>query len=167
MNNNRYQSPMRSCQKQSYLVVITDGVPFYDNDYDSLLRSELALKTGDRFDDSYLPGVAEWMQTRDVNPNLLGQQNIVTYTIGFSQGADDAADLLAETATRGGGQYYAASDALALQGSLQQIFSEILAVNATFTLLPLQQTATTAHKHLMPFTTRCFYPLIVLAGPAI
>ena len=34
MNNNRYQSPMRSCQKQSYLVVITDGVPFYDNDYD-------------------------------------------------------------------------------------------------------------------------------------
>jgi type IV pilus assembly protein PilY1 len=117
MNNNRYQSPMRSCQKQSYLVVITDGVPFYDNDYDSLLRSELALKTGDRFDDSYLPGVAEWMQTRDVNPNLLGQQNIVTYTIGFSQGADDAADLLAETATRGGGQYYAASDALALQGS--------------------------------------------------
>ena len=133
MNNNRYQSPMRSCQKQSYLVVITDGVPFYDNDYDSLLRSELALKTGDRFDDSYLPGVAEWMQTRDVNPNLLGQQNIVTYTIGFSQGADDAADLLAETATRGGGQYYAASDALALQGSLQQIFSEILAVNATFT----------------------------------
>jgi type IV pilus assembly protein PilY1 len=95
MNNSRYQSPMRSCQKQSYIIVITDGEPTYDNDYDSLLRSELSLKTSDRFDDSYLPGVAEWMQTRDVNPDLLGQQNIVTYTIGFSQGADDAADLLA------------------------------------------------------------------------
>lgn len=133
IDNNRYQSPMRSCQKQSYIIVITDGEPTYDNDYDALLRSELALESSDRFDDNYLPGVAEWMQTRDVNPNLLGQQSIVTYTIGFSQGAEDAADLLAETATRGGGQYYAASDALALQGSLQQIFSEILAVNATFT----------------------------------
>ena len=133
MNNNRYQSPMRSCQKQSYVIIITDGEPTYDNDYDGLIQSELALSSGDRFDNSYLPGVAEWMQTHDVNPNLLGQQSIVTYTIGFSQGANDAAELLAETANRGGGQYYAASDALALQGSLQQIFSEILAVNATFT----------------------------------
>ena len=61
MNSNRYQSPMRSCQKQAYIILITDGEPFYDNDYDSLLRSELALKTSDRFDDSYLSGVAEWM----------------------------------------------------------------------------------------------------------
>lgn len=133
INNNRYQSPMRSCQKQSYIIVITDGEPTYDKDYDTLLESELGLNTSDRFDNNYLPGVAQWMQTRDVNPNLLGQQHIVTYTIGFSQGADDAAELLAETANRGGGQYYAASDALALQGSLQQIFSEILAINATFT----------------------------------
>ena len=133
INNNRYQSPMRSCQKQSYIIVITDGEPTYDKDYDTLLESELGLNTSDRFDNNYLPGVAQWIQTRDVNPNLLGQQHIVTYTIGFSQGADDAAELLAETANRGGGQYYAASDALALQGSLQQIFSEILAINATFT----------------------------------
>ena len=133
INNNRYQSPMRSCQKQSYIIVITDGEPTYDKDYDTLLESELGLNTSDRFDNNYLPGVAQWIQTRDVNPNLLGQQHIVTYTIGFSQGADGAAELLTETAKRGGGQYYAASDALALQGSLQQIFSEILAINATFT----------------------------------
>jgi len=133
INNNRYQSPMRSCQKQAYIILITDGEPYRDHDYDALLRSELGLNTSDRFDDSYLSGVAAWMQNNDVNPNLLGQQNIVTYTIGFSQGADGAAELLTETAKRGGGQYYAASDALALQGSLQQIFSEILAINATFT----------------------------------
>lgn len=133
INNNRYQSPMRSCQKQAYIILITDGEPYRDHDYDALLRSELGLNTSDRFDDSYLSGVAAWMQNNDVNPNLLGQQHIVTYTIGFSQGADGAAELLTETAKRGGGQYYAASDALALQGSLQQIFSEILAINATFT----------------------------------
>jgi type IV pilus assembly protein PilY1 len=133
INNNRYQSPMRSCQKQAHIILITDGEPYRDHDYDALLRSELGLNTSDRFDDSYLSGVAAWMQNNDVNPNLLGQQHIVTYTIGFSQGADGAAELLTETAKRGGGQYYAASDALALQGSLQQIFSEILAINATFT----------------------------------
>ena len=64
---------------------------------------------------------------------LQGKQQVVTYTIGFSQGAADAAELLEETASRGGGQYYAADNALALQGSLQQIFSEILAVNSSFT----------------------------------
>ena len=129
----RYASPMQSCQPQSYVILITDGEPTRDNSYDSLIRSELGLSSTDRFDGSYLAGVAGWMQQNDVNNDLQGKQQVVTYTIGFSQGAADAAELLEETASRGGGQYYAADNALALQGSLQQIFSEILAVNSSFT----------------------------------
>ena len=129
----RYVSPMQGCQPQSYVILITDGEPTRDKSYDSLIRSELGLSGSDSFDGSYLPGVAGWLQQNDVNDALQGSQRVVTYTIGFSQGAADAAALLEETAQQGGGQYYAAEDALALQGSLQQIFSEILAVNSSFT----------------------------------
>ena len=132
-NGSRYVSPMQGCQPQSYVILITDGEPTRDNSYDSLIRSELGLSGSDSFDGSYLAGVAGWLQENDVNDELQGNQKVVTYTIGFSQGAADAAALLEETALRGGGQYYAAEDALALQGSLQQIFSEILAVNSSFT----------------------------------
>jgi type IV pilus assembly protein PilY1 len=129
----RYMSPMQGCQPQSYVILITDGEPTRDNSYDSLIRSQLGLSGSDSFDGSYLAGVAGWLQENDVNDDLQGSQKVVTYTIGFSQGAADAAALLEETALRGGGQFYAAEDALALQGSLQQIFSEILAVNSSFT----------------------------------
>ena len=132
-NGSRYVSPMQGCQPQSYVILITDGEPTRDNSYDSLIRSELGLSGSDSFDGSYLAGVAGWLQENDVNDALQGSQKVVTYTIGFSQGAADAAALLEETALRGGGQYYAAEDALSLQGSLQQIFSEILAVNSSFT----------------------------------
>ena len=151
ISGSRYESPMRRCQPQSYVIVITDGEPTLDNNFDSLVQSELGLGEADKFDGnylselgyyqgradkfegSYLPAVAGWMRQNDVNPDLQGTQNVVTYTIGFSRGAADAAALLEETAARGGGQYYSAETALALQASLQQIFSEILAVNASFT----------------------------------
>jgi type IV pilus assembly protein PilY1 len=129
----RYVSPMQGCQPQSYVILITDGEPTRDNSYNSLIQAELGLSGSDSFDGSYLAGVAGWLRDNDVNDALQGSQRVVTYTIGFSQGAADAAALLEETALRGGGQYYAAEDALALQGSLQQIFSEILAVNSSFT----------------------------------
>ena len=132
-NGSRYVSPMQGCQPQSYVILITDGEPTHDNSYDSLIRSELGVSGSDSFDGSYLAGVADWLQENDVNDALQGSQRVVTYTIGFSQGAADAAALLEETALRGGGKYYAAEDALALQGSLQQIFTEILAVNSSFT----------------------------------
>ena len=132
-DGSRYVSPMQGCQPQSYVILITDGEPFHDNSYDGLIQSELGLSGSDSFDGSYLAGVAGWLQENDVNDALQGSQKVVTYTIGFSQGAETAAALLEETALRGGGQYYAAEDALALQGSLQQIFSEILAVNSSFT----------------------------------
>ena len=38
--------------------MITDGEPTRDNSYDSLIRSELGLSSTDRFDGSYLAGVA-------------------------------------------------------------------------------------------------------------
>ncbi|MCW8994694.1 MAG: PilC/PilY family type IV pilus protein, partial [Psychromonas sp.] len=56
-----------------------------------------------------------------------GAQHITTYTIGFGQSAvDDAGILLTETAQRGGGQYYPATNATALQKAFQATILDIL-----------------------------------------
>ena len=50
------------------------------------------------------------MHENDINTSLPGKQTVETYTIGFSEGADDAAPLLEEAAKLGGGAYYRAED---------------------------------------------------------
>lgn len=144
----RYISPFARCQPQAYVVLITDGSPTKDEALNSRIRSELGiaayqaysvydpyrtLGSGD-WADSYLPALAEYLHTQDLTASIDGRQSVVTYTIGFSQDAiDNAGALLAETARRGGGQYFPAASAQALQNALQRVFSEILAEDASFT----------------------------------
>ncbi|WP_229360320.1 pilus assembly protein [Ferrimonas sediminicola] len=144
----RYLSPFIHCQPLAYVVLITDGSPTKDEALNSQVRGELNLTASqaypvydpyrslgsDDWADSYLPALAEHLHTQDINPWINGRQSVVTYTIGFSQdGIDSAGALLAETAKRGGGQYFPAASAQALQNALQRVFSEILAVDASFT----------------------------------
>ncbi|GAA4874051.1 pilus assembly protein [Ferrimonas pelagia] len=138
----QYVSPMLDCQRQAYVILITDGVPTYDNDFDDTIKTEFGIGSEDYYDlgrnssygrYNYLPQVAKYMFENDLNAQLQGDQKVVTYTIGFSKGADDAAGVLSDTALKGGGDYYAAADALALRTSLQSIFSDILATNSSFT----------------------------------
>ncbi|MBY5981577.1 pilus assembly protein [Ferrimonas balearica] len=133
VSGDNYISPLSSCQANSYVLLMTDGSPYRDNSLNTLIESELGLTAADKHNGSHLPGVAEWMYQNDMNTSATGHQKVVTYTVGFSQGAVDAAELLEQTAHRGGGLYYPANDAAALQSSLQQIVSEILSVNTSFT----------------------------------
>lgn len=82
---------------------------------------------------SYLPGLAGWMSTHDVNLNLEGMQNVITHTIGFSSGANAAAGLLKETASRGQGKYFHAKDGIALTDSLTSILSNLKPGNDSLT----------------------------------
>ncbi|USD38218.1 pilus assembly protein [Ferrimonas sp. SCSIO 43195] len=147
-DSGRYLSPFVTCQPQAYVVLITDGSPTKDEAANAVLRAELGIGVSERVSvydpyrtlgygdwaDSYLPAVAEHLYSQDINAVASGRQSVVTYTIGFSQDAiDSAGALLAETARRGGGEYFAAADALSLQNALQRVFSEILAVDASFT----------------------------------
>ncbi|MBB1474287.1 pilus assembly protein [Shewanella sp. SG41-3] len=133
--NGKYTSPFvgKQCQNDAYIIYVTDGEPTSDTDADSEVLKLSGLKTSDRYASNYLPALAGWMHKNDVNPNITGDQLITTYTIGFSDGADSAAPILKETAKRGGGDYYSAKSAQALQGALQKIFSNILEVNSSFT----------------------------------
>ncbi|HET7609072.1 MAG TPA: PilC/PilY family type IV pilus protein, partial [Gammaproteobacteria bacterium] len=139
------------CQK-NFIVYLTDGEPTYDNAADTKIRnmtdangatfSTLVGNTCDAeawagIDFASPPGgtqsmclddLAEFLRDGDFSP-LAGQQNILTYTVGFTVDLP----LLAQTASRGGGSYYTANDAASLSTALQQIVTSILSSNTTFT----------------------------------
>ncbi|RJY10414.1 rRNA (guanine-N1)-methyltransferase [Parashewanella spongiae] len=139
-----YDSPFKACQNEVYVILITDGVPTADRNADTNIAGLPGVDT-DPFENdtvfdsyyetnqSYLPNLAEWLHTQDVNSSLPGDQHVTTFTIGFSDGANDAEELLTETARLGGGKYFAARNAIELQSALQKVLTQILDVNASFT----------------------------------
>ncbi|MBR9729534.1 pilus assembly protein [Shewanella intestini] len=130
-SNGRYISPFvgKICQSNASIVYITDGEPTRDNYSNSLIEQ---LVGHDVSNAKGLPTLAKWMYENDVNPNVDNTQNVTTYTIGFSSGADNAAALLQETANNGGGSYFHANSADALQKALQKVFAEVNNKPATF-----------------------------------
>lgn len=146
-SGSNYISPLKVCPDKAYVVYITDGSPTVDQhaDGDIISLTATASAEGDysAFSEglrnpSYLAALASYMHHNDVAHKLDENgddlfQNVVTYTIGFSAGAVDAAPLLKETARRGGGEYFAASNSLELQAALTEALSSIMAVDSTFT----------------------------------
>ncbi|WP_133406232.1 pilus assembly protein [Parashewanella tropica] len=130
-----YKSPFsdNNCGSSASIIYITDGEPFYDLHADSDVEQLTKATFGDKVDGSYLPALASWMKTNDVNSTVQGTQTVSTYTIGFSDGADKAAEILSKTAEWGGGKYYAAKDAVALRTALRDTFTNILAGSFSFT----------------------------------
>ncbi len=122
---------VKQCQNQAYIIYITDGSPTADTSADSRVRKLTGGK--DKHSTSYLSSLSSWMSKNDVNPTEEGKQTVITYTIGFSSGANRVAPLLTYTAEKGGGKYVSAQNATELQTVLQKFFSEILETNASFT----------------------------------
>jgi type IV pilus assembly protein PilY1 len=120
-----YLAPFRTCQERSYIILMTDGEPTYDNAADSLIAS---LTGNGAISGSYMPTLSQWMNNYDIDGNAEnGEQHVTTYTIGFGQSAvDDAGVLLTETAERGGGEYYPATSSAALQEAFQATILDIL-----------------------------------------
>lgn len=129
-----YISPFgANCRDEAYVIVITDGYPTLDNDANSAISSLSGANSNSRVDNNYLPVLSEWMFNHDVNASLDGDQNIVTYTIGFGQDALSAEAILAAAAENGGGEYFPATDPDELSTALQKALISILEQSASFT----------------------------------
>jgi len=124
-NGGVYLSPFVACQERAYIILMTDGEPTYDGAANSLVAT---LTGNGAIEGSYMPTLTEWMNNFDIDGNAEnGAQHVTTYTIGFGQSAvDSAGKLLTETALRGGGQYYPATNASALQKAFQATILDIL-----------------------------------------
>ncbi|QSX30870.1 rRNA (guanine-N1)-methyltransferase [Shewanella cyperi] len=142
-----YISPFKVCPDIAYVIYITDGVPTVDSFADSNVKTLTATGSSDGdyssfseglASESYLPALASYMYQNDLVHKLDAdgvdqKQNVVTFTIGFSKGAEDAAPLLKETAKRGGGNYISATSGIDLQNALDQALTSILAIDSSFT----------------------------------
>ena len=94
--------------------------------------------------DSCLDEMAEWALLNDVAEREFdaheGDQNITTYTVGFAFGSStasaqellDGEQLLRDTAEKGGGRFIEAANGADLVRTLNELLSEILKVNSTF-----------------------------------
>jgi type IV pilus assembly protein PilY1 len=126
-----YITPYTGCTSDVYVIMVTDGAPTKDQAADSYISNLPGITA--KFNGNYLPALAGWMHSNDINANIDGKQTSTLYTIGFSSGAQAAAPLLTEAAALGGGQYYDAEDPSKLLSSLQSALIEILEVSGSFT----------------------------------
>jgi type IV pilus assembly protein PilY1 len=154
-DQSQYLSPIGlSCQK-NHVVLLTDGQPTYDTSANAAIVAlrdaedepftELVGATcdADAAEQDYPAGaeptpsisegaclddLAAFMQKGDLSP-LPGQQNVVTHTVGFHVDLP----ILEQTAARGGGKYYTATDTASLTNALTDIVTNIVQTQTTFT----------------------------------
>ncbi len=158
----RYKSPIEfQCQK-NYAILLTDGEPTEDQTADGkivALPSFDSLVGGDCDGNGQghcLDDMAEYMNKADLSV-LPGKQNVVTYTIGFGPDVAGSA-ILEQAAVRGGGRAFEASNIANLTGTLQQIVSEILQTNASFTSPALSINAFNRSQTTNEFYVSLFKP---------
>ena len=146
-NPTKYLTPIGDGCQKNFVVYLTDGEPTKDSDADTKIKTMrdeagksfgqlvgntcdvetypagFAPSGGDCLDD-----LAELMNKGDLS-TLPGQQNVTTYTIGFTVDLPN----LSDTARRGGGAYYTANDTATLANAMSNIVTSILTLNTTFT----------------------------------
>ncbi len=132
-NTANYLSPIEfQCQK-NFIVLLTDGDPTYDDSADTLINnldgfSTLTGGCGYSANDC-LDELAEYMYEND-HSSLTGDQNIITYTIGFGSATDEA--LLNGAATKGGGKYFTADSVDGLTDAFISILTDVSRISTTF-----------------------------------
>ncbi len=130
-SGNTYISPIvNECQK-NYVVLLTDGEATLDDGANSRVpnlpgffgATGLSACAG-----NCLEEMAEYMFKGDLRSDMANDQQASTYTIGFQIDGG----FLADTASRGGGQYYNANDADELTKAFDNIIDDILTRDVSF-----------------------------------
>jgi type IV pilus assembly protein PilY1 len=168
-----YVSPIQYACQKNYVIIITDGNSTQDRN--SVLANG-ATRTidgvnvvfpaiGDRDGDQrepigahndpgystngsdFLDDVAKYLYDTDLRSDLTGSQNIITYTIGFTDLSN--VDLLERTAAHGHGKYFYAQDAQSLSSAFQNIVDEILEETSSFVapVVPVDRMERTQSGH--------------------
>jgi type IV pilus assembly protein PilY1 len=139
-----YQSPIsHECQK-NYIVYLTDGLPTRDISANVDTRipevTSISCPTGDSeaSHGACMDELAAFMsdvdEDRDLLNNVDGDQNILTYMIGFGPdvASNGSFNLNTVAAAGGTGTAYLATDSDSLNETLGDIFDELVTDRATF-----------------------------------
>ena len=136
----RYPSPVQESCQDNVTLLITDGGPT-DGD---LSEDEVVAACGKRYSDQRREGQddEDWAlddlaaclhDAGDVAPRLFGDQPLTVHTIGFTTNYNSQANILADTAEAGGGQYYHADSGVELAEALSAATSSIATGTASGT----------------------------------
>ena len=129
-----YDSPMDFSCQTTYVVYLTDGLPTQDNDADTSIETLSGSKCPAQIDDpdpSYktsgrcMEQLAKYMHENDMRPDIVGDQKVVTYFIGFGDDVAKSVTFLNKVAAAGGGKAYTQSDAAGLEATLEEILNEV------------------------------------------
>jgi len=132
-NTSLYESPIEDFCQKNFVILLTDGEPTYDTQEDYLIEGlpDFASETGSAScSGDCLDELADYMNGYDCRGDLPDKQSVLTYTIGFGEAVDQ--QLLLDTATKGGGSYYPATDTAGLADAFSSILTDILAINTSF-----------------------------------
>jgi type IV pilus assembly protein PilY1 len=132
-------SPIQYHCQRNYVVIITDGNSTMDRnpilasavgdvDHDGREPGGAHEVDYDSNGSDYLDDVAKYLYDNDIRTDMEGQQNVITYTIGFTI----SSDLLQRTATHGHGRYFYSMSAQDLADAFQNIIDDILKTSTSF-----------------------------------
>lgn len=149
-----YKQPAEYACSKNFVVLLTDGEPTQDTGAYSRVpklpgfgRSACNSTTGtvdSNRDGVCLDDVADYLQRVDINSAVPGKQNVTTYTIGFTVDLP----ILKDTAHRGGGEYFLASDVKSLTAALTEIVTDIFDRDISFTAPAVAVNAFNRTQHL-------------------
>jgi type IV pilus assembly protein PilY1 len=147
-----YSSPIQYWCQRSYIIMVSDGESTQDRN--EVLKGHGKRGDGDTDVDEHEPGLAKEktyedegsdylddvskvLREMDTRSDLEDNQNIVTYTIGFTI----RSELLEDTAKNGGGKYYYCHNAQSFSIALQKIIEEILEQSTSYVapVVPISQ----------------------------
>ena len=147
-----YKQPAEYACAKNFVVMLTDGEPTRDVDAYSKVpalpgytaATGLGACTGGNVNGACLDDVAHYLHETDINPLVAGEQNVTTYTIGFTVDLP----ILRDTAHLGGGEYYLADDVKSLTEALTDIVTNIFDRDISFTAPAIAVNAYNRTQHL-------------------
>ena len=147
-----YRQPAEYACSKNFMVLLTDGEPTQDTDAYYRVPTLPGFAeatgrgscTGANVSGACLDDVAHYLHETDINPSVPGDQNVTTYTIGFTVDLP----ILKDTAALGGGEYYLASDVKSLTAALTDIVTNIFDRDITFTAPAIAVNAYNRTQHL-------------------
>jgi type IV pilus assembly protein PilY1 len=151
----KYVSPITAQCQKNHIILFTDGLPSVDGEVNDEIQGLIGDMDFDGFPNldkncsgngGCLNELTHWLYQSDNSTEFIDDQRIITYTIGGFD-LDEATTLLNSAAVHGGGSFYQANNTEGLTQVLTDIFTEILAVDTTFTAPAVSVNAFNASEH--------------------
>jgi len=133
------QSPITSSCEKLFVIAVTDGIPTNDSNNHYGTNYNTVFGSYNDGDGQLLDDVAAKLWAADLRSTVSGQQNVSTYTVGFTLNVP----MLADAAARGHGQYFNSNNADELADSLVGAIQDIITRNTTLSsaTVPASRTA--------------------------